>query len=282
MEIFSNERSVLWLATGFYLLAALVAFAHMLGKQRQLPLVAYGLVWVAFLIQLTGLSIRGAAIHACPLGNPFEVIQFIVWSAVFLFLVTFPFARLNFLGGVLALMASILSTLSLGITAWDTPSTARLFGGNPWIELHASLAMFSYGLFGVLAIMATLFLVQQAALKRKASLTLFSALPSVRELDLFGFRLVVAGLMLLTFALTVGIFFWLREPDSTSLSKLIFTSFIWLGYLVLALARWRFDLAPKRFAQGVILLFVAAVLSIGPITNVRRSGDVQDLTHETR
>jgi ABC-type uncharacterized transport system permease subunit len=28
----------------------------------------------------------------------------------------------------------------------------HIFGGNPWIELHAALAIFSYGVFGLLAL----------------------------------------------------------------------------------------------------------------------------------
>ena len=141
-----------------------------------------------------------------------------------------------------------------------------LFGGNPWIELHAALAMFSYGMLGILALMSSMFLVQQYALKRKVNFPIASILPSVRELDILGSRLLIAGMSLMTLALGVGFLFWFQNADAISPTKLITTSIIWLAYIAVGVLRLRAQLAAKRFAQSTVLLFACIILSIGPIS----------------
>ena len=44
------------------------------------------------------------------------------------------------------------SLISLAFPAWDGTRSNNLFGGNPWIEFHAALALFSYGVFALLAL----------------------------------------------------------------------------------------------------------------------------------
>ena len=266
LEGLSDEHAVLWLSTVMYAVTAGIALLRTVFRTRWVQAGAYILLWLAFGVQLAGLSIRGKIVGGCPLGNPFEITQFLVWSGVFLFLVTFPFVRLNLLGALVGASAAILSAVSLSVPSWDYEAQARLFGGNPWIELHAALAMFSYGMLGILALMSSMFLVQQYALKRKVNFPIASILPSVRELDILGSRLLIAGMSLMTLALGVGFLFWFQNADAISPTKLITTSIIWLAYIAVGVLRWRAQLAAKRFAQSTVLLFACIILSIGPIS----------------
>lgn len=262
----ANDKNLLILAAGVYVLAFAAAGIQLLRGQRYARPMAYTTLCVAFVIQFTALSIRGKEIGGCPLGNPMEVIQFLTWSAVFLFLVTFPFYRLNLLGVFIAGFAAILNSISLAVPGWDYAYETRIFGGNPWIELHASLAMFSYGMLGVLALIATMYLIQQRALKTKRSLPFFNFLPSIRELDVVSGRLLVTGVALLSFALGVGIMFGIKNSDAIAMGKLWITTALWLGYIIVFILKIRKAIRPQRFAIALVVLFAGLLISLGPVS----------------
>ena len=64
-------------------------------------------------------------------------------------------------------MAAALTLVSLSFPAWDATRRAHVFGGNPWIELHAAIALFSYGVFGLVALTSVMYLLRNFSLKKK-------------------------------------------------------------------------------------------------------------------
>lgn len=273
LELLTNDRFLLAVAAALYSTIFARALVQLIqGKRYGRPLKYVGL-WAAFIVQFMALSVRGKEIGGCPLGNPLEIIQFLTWSAVFLFLVTFPFYRLNMLGIFVSGFASVLNVTSLLIPGWDYAYEARIFGGNPWIELHAALAMFSYGMLGVLALISVMFLIQQNALKAKKSRPFLNFLPSIQELDMVGSRLLITGILLLGFSIGVGVAFILRTPEAVTLGKLGITSALWFGYLVVFILKQRNVVRPQRFAIASIVLFGGLLISLGPV-----SGDPKEET----
>src|SRR5690606_13094825 len=111
---------------------------------------------------------RGLAVQSCPIGNPFEVLQFVSWSIVLIYILTGPVFRTSLLGSFCAVLAGLLSVGSLLVPSWDQPYPAgALFGGDAWVEAHAAIALFSYGLFGMLAVTSVMYLLQNYGLKHK-------------------------------------------------------------------------------------------------------------------
>ncbi|MGB0370461.1 MAG: cytochrome C assembly family protein [Opitutales bacterium] len=271
LDWFTDDRALLVLSTAIYTGVFLLSLGQLFRNERYGRPLKYIALWGAFIVQFMALSVRGKEIGGCPLGNPMEIIQFLTWSAVFLFLVTFPFYRLNLLGIFVAGFASILNILSLAVPGWDYSYEERVFGGNPWIELHAALAMFSYGMLGVLALISIMFLIQQRGLKAKRSKPIFNFLPSIQELDMVGSRLLITGIILMTFALGVGFNFILKDPDTVSISKFGVTTALWIAYIVVFILKWRNILRPQRFAMASITLFAGLLISLGPV-----SGDPKD------
>jgi ABC-type uncharacterized transport system permease subunit len=149
-EIAMTDRNTFAVAAAIYGGAFLFGLVALLARRAYSRAVMFALLVGGFLIQTLGLNLRGAQIKACPLGNPFEIAQFIAWSLVLLFFIIGPAFRLRLLGFFTAGLAAILTVSSILIPSWDRPYPPGLFGGNPWIELHASLAMFSYGVFAIL------------------------------------------------------------------------------------------------------------------------------------
>lgn len=264
-----SDRTWLWAAAAFYFAGFALGTVAILRQGRPSGSATYALIVLGYALQLAGLGVRGRLVGGCPLGNQFEIYQFTAWSAITLYLVVGVTFRNSLLGYFTSSLAAALTLVSLAIPAWDATQRTHIFGSNPWIELHAALAVFSYGVFGLLALTSILYLLRNYSLKTKHLGGWFSFLPSIRDLDLIGVRLLGAGVVILATSLVVGSFYWLRDTSSVNTAKLLVTVAIWLAYAVALGLRLRGVLLAKRFSLACLVLFVAALLSLGPVDKSR-------------
>ncbi len=265
------DRALLWLAALLYL-AGFAAGCVALTRRQQTTgqrVLLNVLLAAGLLIQTIGLHIRGMAVGGCPLGNKFEIIQFVAWSGIVLYFVVGPAFRVSLLGLFTSGYTASLAFLSLMIPAWDATRGEHLFGKNPWIELHAALAVFSYGAFGLLALTSLMHLLQNWSLKRKQLNNLFWFLPSVVQLDQINFRLMLAGEILLTISLGVGAAWWLRDIASVDTPKIAATITVWLAYGLALVLRWRHLLVSVRYAWVCLLMFAFALLALETVNSSR-------------
>jgi HemX protein len=265
-----TDRIWLWFAAACYLTCAALGLLGLVRERRPSRAVIYFILAAGYAFQTFGLYLRGLAVGGCPLGNKFELVQFTAWSAATLYLVVGPAFRLSLLGGATALLAAGLSLTSLLHPGWDAALRHSTFGGNPWIEFHAALALFSYGVFGLLALVAGLYWLRDYGLKNKRVGGGFALLPSIYDLDHIGLRLHATGTVLLAAALGVGSVYWLREPGSVNLLKLLATVSVFVAYTLALGLRLRGRLVGRRWALTCALLFIAALLSIAPVNSSRR------------
>ncbi len=264
-----SDRSWLWIAAAFYFAGVALGTIALLRHGRPSGIATYALIALGYGVQLIGLGIRGRAVGGCPLGNQFEVFQFTAWSAITLYLVVGVTFRNSLLGYFTSCLAAALTVVSLAIPAWDATQRQHIFGSNPWIELHAALAVFSYGVFGLLSLTSIMFLARNHSLKSKTVGGWFTFLPSILDLDHIGVRLLAAGSAILAASLAVGAVYWLRDTSSANLTKIFFTAAVWLAYTVTLTLRLRGRLLAKRFAWTCLVLFAAALLSLGPVDQSR-------------
>lgn len=266
-----TDRTWLWLAAACYLAGAALGTLSLIRERKHSRAVMYLTLAAGYAFQTFGLYLRGMAVKGCPLGNTFELLQFTSWSAASLYLVVGPAFRLSLLGYGTALLSAGLSVSALLVPGWDAAKRVHIFGGNAWIEFHAALALFSYGVFGLLALVAGMYCIRDYGLRSKRVGGAFALLPSIRDLDHIGLRLLSAGVLLLAASLAVGSVWWLREPASVNLFKLLATVGVFVAYalaLVLRLAR---RLVGRRWALACALLFLAALLSIAPVDSSRHA-----------
>ena len=264
-----SDRTWLWAAAAFYFAGFALGTVAILRQGRPSGSATYALILIGYALQLAGLGVRGRVVGGCPLGNQFEIYQFTAWSAITLYLVVGVTFRNSLLGYFTSSLAAALTLVSLAIPAWDATQRTHIFGSNPWIELHAALAVFSYGVFGLLALTSILYLLRNYSLKTKHLGGWFSFLPSIRDLDLIGVRLLGAGVAILATSLVVGSFYWLRDTSTVNTAKLLITVAIWLAYATAFGLRLRGVLLAKRFSLACLALFVAALLSLGPVDKSR-------------
>ena len=210
-EIIMTDRTTFAIAAAIYGGAFLFGLISLLMRRAYSRTIMFALLCGGFLIQTIALNLRGTEIKACPLGNPFEITQFLAWSLVLLFFIIGPAFRLRLLGGFTASLATLLVAGSFALPSWDAPYPPGIFGDNHWIELHAALAIFSYGFFAILSLVSAMFLIQQHGLKKKQFKGVYQYLPSVQQLDLMARRLLITGVIVLTASLAFGAVFWINN-----------------------------------------------------------------------
>ena len=266
-----TDRSWLWLAAECYAVGLLLGTWSLLRGNRQSGIWINLVIAVGYLFQVIGLWLRGRAVGGCPLGNTFEIFQFTAWSAITLYLIVGVTFRLSLLGYFTSCLAATLTLVSLAIPAWDATRREHIFGGNPWIELHAAIALFSYGVFALLALTSFMFLLRNYSLKQKHPGGGFTFLPSIMDLDHMSLRLLVIGVTLLTASLAVGAAYWLRDLQSVNPTKLLLTIAVWLAYGIALGLRLRGVLIARRFAWTGVILFGVALLSLWPVDASRHA-----------
>lgn len=264
-----TDQTAFGVAAVIYGASFLMGIISFLIRRPYPRAVLFALLCGGFLIQTLGLNLRGAEIKACPLGNPFEIAQFLAWSLVLLFFIIGPAFRLRLLGFFTAGLAALLAGGSFALPSWDRPYPPGIFGGNPWIELHASLAIFSYGIFAILALISVMFLIQQHGLKKKQFKAVYQYLPSVQQLDLMARRLLITGVAVLSASLAFGAVFWLNNHDLVPVFKLTASCLLWIGYLTVLVLRIQKKLVTRRHAIATIILFLFAMASLWPVESAR-------------
>lgn len=264
-----TDRNWLWVAAGFYLAGFLQGTISLVRQGKPAGVATYVLILLGYAAQLAGLVLRGRSVGGCPLGNPLEIYQFTAWSTVTLYLVIGATFRLSLLGYFSACLAATLTLASLAIPGWDSVQRVRIFGNNPWIEFHAALAVFSYGVFALLALTSVMYLLRNHSLRSKRLGGWFSFLPSIRDLDQIGLRLLGAGTAILAIALAVGSVHWLRIPGFGLNSKILVTCAVWVAAMIAFTLRLRGALLAQRFAWTCLCLFFAAMLSLLAVESSR-------------
>lgn len=277
-DIAITDRDAIAIGAAIYLSAFLLGIITLLIRKPYSRTIMFVLFSGGFILQTLGLNLRGAEIKACPLGNIFEISQFIAWSLVLLYFMIGPIFRLRLLGFFTAGLAAILSGGALLVPSWDNAYPPGIFGGNPWIELHAALAIFSYAVFAIVALVSAMFLIQQHGLKKKQFKGLYQYLPSIQQLDLMAKRLLITGVSVLSAALICGSVFWNNNPELVPIFKLTATCLVWLGYLIVVFLRIQKKLVTRRHAVTAIALFLFAMASLWPVQSARDTTTLQPTT----
>lgn len=268
----NEARDLLWLAGGFYGLALLFGFFKPFKTEfhpfRETPLIS---IICGFIFHTRALYLRGLDVHGCPLGNTLERVQFILWSLIITYLILRILWRLNLLGTFCAGISMCAGWLTLSIASadnhyWLEDNYSRLFS-DPWIELHASIAIFSYGIFSLLAVVCFMYIIQRQTLLSRKSNQLGSFLPPINDLEHASYRLLSVGVFFLTLSMIVGGMHWAKQPEFVTSSKLVITIALWLGYILLFLLRMGNKLFGSRFAKSCIALFFIAILSLSVVNS---------------
>ena len=266
MHLFALSEKFLFLAAALLFgIGFLYNYFQLKSKDSYSHTLTYLFLLFGFVLQSIALFMRALVIHACPLGNTFEILQFIIWSLVLLFLLIRPVIKIKALGLFIIFIAALASTISLSIPSLDSSYLNSLEASDPFIELHASLAIFSYAIYMLLAIVSSMLLIQQWGLKKQRFQGLFRHLPAIQKLDSIADVLVWIASLTLFVGILFGSFYWNENPETVPLFKLLLTTFILTLYCAVRVLKYLNKITPQKQAIAYIVLFALAILSLGAV-----------------
>jgi ABC-type uncharacterized transport system permease subunit len=223
--------------------------------------VNYLLLLGAFAFHTLALFQRGFSLNRCPVHNLFEATMFFTWTTTLACVLAGSMPRLRFIGAFASPVLFALGVFAL-MPSLDPPhGNERVFSGGTQ-SLHAATILLAYGAFGLCAAAGTMFLTQQHNLKHNKAGAVLSLLPSIERLDKVASRLALVGFVLLTIGLAAG--GQLPRKDGVSYwkdSKVLWSALLWLAYAGLLFGHRRAFLTGRRFAIGVVGIFIFLVLT---------------------
>ncbi len=216
---------------------------------------------LGFALQSAFLYLRGEQHGRCPLTNFFEVLIFIGWCIVLLYFLIGGAYRLSLLGVFTAPLVATLQIMAL-LSPFDQAAAARTSKVNPWLEMHASVALIAYAAFALACITGVMYLVQDYLLKHRRIHALFHQLPPINELAKAIRRMVLLGVILLSVALIFS--FRINVPITNS--KMIFSWCVLALYLVIQLLMWLRALSARQTAWLAVIGYLLPLASLWIVT----------------
>jgi ABC-type uncharacterized transport system permease subunit len=241
-------------ATGLGFLAVGRRSAGLLHGARLLAGVA-ALLIIAILVR------RGIALDKAPLVSKFDthllVSLLLIGAAMGLDLLrSMPILTI----GALPLA---LASLILAAATGEPQDPAAPFASTPVAGVHAVLILLSYVAFAVAFVTSLLYLIEQRQLKAHGAPAALGLMPSLETSYRMTLRSVVAGVILLTGGILAGYLYargnferssgWQKDP------KIIVTSAVWLGFLIVAVLSAVPSFKGRRTAVASALCFVVSM-----------------------
>jgi ABC-type uncharacterized transport system permease subunit len=256
-----SDRSFFALAVVFYGLSVLYAiFLRREGFRRD-DWFNYGLLAGGAVLHTIAMLKRGFSLDRCPITNLYEATGFITWTIVAGYLLLGLLPRLRFLGAFAAPLLFCLGVFAL-MPALDTHGPRPDFTGG-WASMHKTLILLAYGSFGVSAASGLMYLTQEYDLKHAKMRAVLSRLPSIQRLEVNIGRAMLIGAGLLTAGLMLGTAY-LKQKRGVYLSgdpEVVYSFVLWLIYLALLIAHFRFAQRGRRFAWSAVGSFVFVMLT---------------------
>jgi ABC-type uncharacterized transport system permease subunit len=250
------ERWILVLTVAF-LLASFAYTVFALGRGRFRPgRFNFSAIAAAFATLSFFLYDRGQAVGSCPLGTVPDVLAFLGWSILLIYLGIGSTYRLSLLGAFTGPLVLLLLLVSLA--APHPPDVSLPGPPDPWVELHAALSVVAYGAFALAAVAGGMYLIQERQLKHHKVSTLFYNLPPISDLSRVNGRLIALGFIMLTVAFVAGLLSQ-RPVDGM---KLWASLIIWALYGTLYLRRHRHKLSPRAQSLWSLWFFVFIIFTL--------------------
>jgi len=244
----------------FCLLVSFGSTLFTLGAGKFRPgLVNLTAILMGFALLTADLWQRGQVQGSCPINSLFDVLVFMSWSILLIYLLVGPAYHLSLLGAFTSpLVFLVLLVAQLGPVG---PSATGRFTRDPWIELHASLTLIAYGAFALAAVAGLMYWVQDRELKRRHAGALLYNLPPITDLGIANARLLWLGFCLLSAGFAAGFISGMQVHGA----KFLASAAIWACYGLILLLRRARRLPPRRTAAASMLVFGVVLLSLPAI-----------------
>ncbi len=204
---------------------------------------------------------RGQVHGRCPVTNVIEILVFVSWSMVLIYLVVGRTYRLSLMGVFTSPMVFISCVLALVFPLdYESAITVAEAKGraDAWVEFHVGISLLAYGAFGMSFIAGMMFLIQERQVKRANLKTLFYNLPPMHNLCSALLKLLMVGMILLTAGIASA-----HVISASGNQHPIWPLYlIWLVYAVLCGFHLIWGVNPRRLALGATVAFLFPLVSL--------------------
>ena len=265
-RFFDMDRLYLGLATVFFAGGFLYAITCLrVGKYRHstgnLISIVIGLVCQTFFLYE-----RGQLHGRCPVTNVLEILVFVSWAMVLIYLAVGSTYRLSLMGVFTSpiVFATCLMAFLFPLDYESAIAVASVKGkADAWVEFHIGISLLAYGAFGMSFIAGLMFLIQERQVRKANLKTLFYSLPPMQNLNSALFRLLIVGMVLLT----AGIGSAHVITASGNQHPIWPLYLIWFVYAFLCLLNVFGVISSKRMATGATLAFIFPLVSLWVIAS---------------
>lgn len=249
-----TDRDFILIALVMYVGAFLYALYLLQGRGHWTSRGHVILVAAGWLLHTYGLYARAVTLGRCPVTNLFETMMFVNWALVGLYLIVGMTKRVSLLGTFTLPLVILIGTFGYLAPMIDQRRTGDLVH-SAWLSMHASLSLLGYGAWGLAGVSGVMYLVQERQLKSRRLRGLFMRLPSIEQLDVINYRLLLVGFALLLAGTACGFVLGL-EFLTKDVLKTVWTLLVVAVYGALIGARLTYRLRGRKIALGSISLFV--------------------------
>ena len=218
-------------------------------------------MFLGLVFQSMFLAERGEVHGRCPVTDLVEILVFVSWSMVIIYLLFGSSYRISLMGVFTSPLVFLICIAAI-ILPFDEQEALAVAAARrevePWTELHIAISLISYGAFGMACVSGAMFLIQERQVRLGKLETLFYNLPPMQNLAKAVFRLMIFGVILLAF----GIFSAEKIPPSGTQHAIWPLYVIWIIYaFICCLDVFRGVLA-RRLSQFAVVAFIFSLISL--------------------
>ncbi len=259
--LLAMDRLYLGLATLFFAGGFIYALTCLRAGTYRHSTWNFAAMLSGMVLQTLFLYERGQVHGRCPVTNVVEILVFVAWSMVLIYLLVGRNYRLSLMGVFTSPLVFLTCVIALAfpLDLESAIAVAQAKGRvDAWVEFHVGISLLAYGAFGMSFIAGLMFLIQERQVKKGNLKTLFYNLPPMQNLCSAIFRLLVVGTILLTAGIASAHVISVAG-DQHPIWPLYL---IWVVYSGLCSVTFFRGLSPRRLAIGATGAFLFPLLSL--------------------
>ncbi len=214
-----------------------------------------------FIFQNLFLYERGLVHKRCPITSVIEILIFICWAMVLIYLLfgtTYRLSLLGFFTSPLVFIVQLAGVLMPFDREAAMAEAAARGPANAWVEFHVSVSLLAYGAFAMAFVAGVMFLVQDRQIRKHNLKALFYNLPPIHNLSKAIMRLMIVGFALLS----AGILSAYKIEETPTTLKLVFIYGVWGLYGILLAVQVVRGMAAKSLARSSVAAFALPLVSL--------------------
>lgn len=245
-----------------YLAASIFHAIFLTTGDRKIDRIAYWVTIGGFALHSFYLVLRWLRQGEFPMAYWYDSASFFAWAIILIYLCIAHLTRLRTVGSFVVPAAFIANLIAYTLPKGNAAISPAL--QNYWLITHSSFIFLAYAAFVAAFGFGLMYLIEEKRIREKKHTLLYNLLPALGRSDRIGHKCVVAGVVLMTIGIIIGVFWTRNVPEVTWKwvdPKVIFTIATWLIYVLQLSIRQVFGWYGRKTAYSAIVGFAAVLFT---------------------